>query len=499
MPDTQTMLKRTTEKQLRFRAQMAELLEEAYDADKSEQRDLTAEQSAKHVQICAGWRESLDEHAMFSERTETERIDAEKEDLVSAPGVAAKRAKANASVYNTLLQIGRGEYRGDAPSGGVPDQYEMPIPAISRGSDGKNHVHPFPAIFGGANKPADIEAAYRNYEIIRAGKTGQYDPATGKRLFEGDLTTDSLSTDGDAIPDIATDMYMYMITRNVLAQYMTIHQTPGINSLVVTQRRTVPNAAVYGDRSNSGQGQLNDIPILDPTYATTKLDSLAYAAIIQYAYVMTTVTTPWDFASTVAEDGGIALANGFGAHCATGDGGSTQAAGCQAFAAEEVTVGGNATFPYSYTGVASSTAFAGAATATFDIKQLFNWFGAMAIPYYNNPDKVIVSNLETWLSLLSVRDLDGFPVLLNSLGSEMPNSILGIPVVLDQNMPAVAMGEVPMIVGDLRGHAVHYAGGPRVDFSSEYGFGKDKLSYRFIQHADAANIDINSYRGYKFT
>ena len=488
MPDTQTMLKRTVAKQSQFRAQMADLLDEAYDPGKDEQGDLSAEQQVKHSRIVAGWKESLDEQAMFAGKAESERIDAEKEDLLSAPGFAARRAKANASTYKTLIDVGRGAYRGDAPAGGVPDQLELPVPAISRGTDGKNHVHPFPAVFGGDTAEADIEAAYRNYEIIRAGKVGRYDPATGRKV-EADLDTSNLGT--GAIPDIAVDMYMYMITRNVLAQYMTIHQTPGINSLVVTQRRTVPNATVYGDRSNSGQGVATDIPNLDPTYATTKLDSLAYAAIIQYAYVMTTVTTPWDFASTVAEDGGIALANGFGAHCATGDGGTTQARGCQHFAASSSA--------YYYNGVASTTAFAGAATATFDIKQLFNWFGSLAIPYYNNPNKVIACDLETWLSLLAVRDVDGFPILMNSLGSEMPSSILGIPVVLDQNMPAVAENVVPMVVGDLRGHAVHYAGGPRVDFSSEYGFGKDRLSYRFIQHADAEVIDINAYRGYRFT
>ena len=49
------------------------------------------------------------------------------------------------------------------------------------------------------------------------------------------------------------------------------------------------------------------------------------------------------------------------------------------------------------------------------------------------------------------------------------------------------------------GHILRFAGGARIEYSTEFGFENDTLAYRFIQHADAKQLDKDKFRGYKLT
>lgn len=71
-------------------------------------------------------------------------------------------------------------------------------------------------------------------------------------------------------------------------------------------------------------------------------------------------------------------------------------------------------------------------------------------------------NSATRAALMKVLDENGRPIFLESTREGEPDRILGRPVVIDDNMPDIAAGKVPIVFGDLRKYFLRIVQGVRI-------------------------------------
>ena len=503
MPNTGVAEKSLLDQRRSLRKQMRSMVEAKYAAAEMEAAadgsvlvpDFTAEETEQHTALVAAWDRVEDSLRMLDSDKERDRIGNEAADLVAGAGSAGEdRLRANVQAYENLIAVGRNQFSAErVPEKGHPGEWELPAPAILRGSDGKNRVHPFPAVFGREpGRPVDVEASFRNAEMIRAGRHGEFDPLTGRRLEAAPATDPIRQVDvPGSIPDLVVDLYRYMIDRNMLAQYCTIYQTPGLNDLPITRRTEVPKATIVGDNTNYGEN--TDIGDQQSVFSSFTLKAFKYAFISQYSYEAAMSVEPWSIAAQVVEDGGIGLANGFGEHVWAGTGGTAQPTG--------ILTAIKADSSQQVAGPAAATAFTGARNArTFTIDTFTNFLTNLNIEYFRSPNLRLIVGLAAWGNLLSVTDTNGQPIFNADMSvREMSLPKFGLMVELEPAAETVAAGNYPFVIADLSCHAVRYAGGVRIDFSTEYGWQKDLLSYKFVSYGDANQIDPNGSRGLLFS
>lgn len=82
-------------------------------------------------------------------------------------------------------------------------------------------------------------------------------------------------------------------------------------------------------------------------------------------------------------------------------------------------------------------------------------------------------NSATRAALMKVLDENGRPIFLESTREGEPDRILGRPVVIDDNMPNIAAGAVPIVFGNLKKYILRIVQGVRVRVYQEEKFYKD--------------------------
>ena len=206
---------------------------------------------------------TIKEHQQAKERKDLRQAD---EDLTAkAPNYRELQAKAEAEFYKNLVDVGRGKYEnpnpGDDVRGGAhPGALAVPQPLIARNPrTGKNEVYPVNAVFSTSDdkqREANIEASFRQMEMVQADRWGEFDPVTGQRRPDAPTSRqllqaqDSLGFDqGNTITNVdrvATTylnqggmLYQYEIQRNELVQYMDIKQLGAVNDFLIDRRTAI--------------------------------------------------------------------------------------------------------------------------------------------------------------------------------------------------------------------------------------------------------------------
>lgn len=82
-------------------------------------------------------------------------------------------------------------------------------------------------------------------------------------------------------------------------------------------------------------------------------------------------------------------------------------------------------------------------------------------------------NSATRAALMKVLDENGRPIFLESTREGEPDRILGRPVVIDDNMPDIAAGKVPIVFGDLRKYVLRIVQGVRIRVYQEEQYYRD--------------------------
>ena len=328
MAETAELIKGVEERRQRIREEIVALVESenerALKADDQSALTLAEPMSAealeKHANLCAAWERADKElEILEADSSHTAQARAKEELLAKAPNERERQARADLQAVKDLLAAGTGDYKAARiPVGGTDRTLELPQPLILRDiSTGKNVVHPVPAVFAEDNEGhLDEEASWRAAAIIAEDKRHQYELSTGNRRYEAitDIDSDTIGS----LPEISIDLYRYMIIRNMVAQYCTIHQTAGVNDLNIPRRTTVPKATIIGTRANYGQSQA--ISEQNSGYSYITLRALKYAFYTGASFEALRDLSPWSLAAQIVEDGGIGLANGMGEHVVDGTG-----------------------------------------------------------------------------------------------------------------------------------------------------------------------------------
>ena len=359
------------------------------------------------------------------------------------------------------------------------------MPLIARNPvTGRNEVHPFPAIFAGKgnDQDANLEAAFRNAEMIAADKVGRYDPVTGQRRgvvqADQDLADYTQLTQGGML-------HLYEIQMNELAMYMDVKQTPYINNYLVDRRTTVPNAGLVGEA-----GTIN---VSDSGFDTVTITPRKFGYQKRMSYESGMTQEPWSMANTLMMDGGIGLGNGIGALIVTGDG-TTGTGMAQQW--QGIDAWGNATAAARFTLPTAATFLPTTGTNNFGIDAMSRFCGSLPKEYFRKPNKKMVMRLSLWTRLQGAVDREMRKLFdsNSSLGDlQLPD--FNVSVVLDENVDAgTAQNDNAIYYGDLMSFCLVYFGSTRVDFSPYEAWNTDQLSWRFIAHRGFANIDPNGIR-----
>lgn len=263
---------------------------------------------------------------------------------------------------------------------------------------------------------------------------------------------------------VATNFYaqlqQHMIENSAIRQTnVTVLTTDGGQALQIPKTTTHPTAGIIAEAGSITES--------DPVFGQVTLDAYKYAFSLQVSSELEN-DTGIDLAAYLAERGGVALANGSGAHFITGTGSSQP----------------NGVVTASTLGVTGGAGVTGA----FTVDNLIDLYYSVIGPYRARG---------TWLmsdaSIKAARKLkdstSGEYLWNNSVLADEPSTLLGRPVVNDTNVADPALSAKSVVFGDLSKYFIRDVRGVRVERSVDFAFQNDLVTWRFILRTDGDLID----------
>ena len=400
------------------------------------------------------------------------------------------QVRRDALTHRNLMLAAKNRYAGEDNLKGFtehPGEVVLGQPLIARNPvTGYNEVLPIPFVAAEAGDDEDaylksLEASFRYGEIVRAGKEGDYDAKTGNRLsrLSQAAQLQAQADTGDInLTSVGGDLYAEMVRRDTFMSVCKIQQVPNLNQYKATGRTAIPTATAVAE-----DGAI--VSNLGDTWRNIDVDFKKYGIILQYTHETTQVESAWSMGQLLAMDAGTAVRNGFNQDLLTAAAGGNTLDGfiptIKANAAYRTDGGPNGDFP----GGITVTRMASISTS---------------IPkeYMTSPNKRLVMSLATWTGIMGRVDTDMRKLFRDSNMSvdDLQLAEYNVRVVLDDNLEAgSATGQIPMLFGDMQSFCVILAGGPRMDFSTEFGFANDRLALRVIQHVGSAIVDTKGFKG----
>ena len=263
---------------------------------------------------------------------------------------------------------------------------------------------------------------------------------------------------------VATNFYaqlqQHMIENSAIRQTnVTVLTTDGGQALQIPKTTTHPTAGIIAEAGSITES--------DPVFGQVTLDAYKYAFSLQVSSELEN-DTGVDLAAYLAERGGVALANGSGAHFITGTGSSQP----------------NGVVTASTLGVTGGAGVTGA----FTVDNLIDLYYSVIAPYRSRG---------TWLmadaAIKAARKLkdatSGEYLWNNSVLADEPSTLLGRPVVNDTNVADPALSAKSVVFGDMSKYFIRDVKGVRVERSVDFAFQNDLVTWRFILRTDGDLVD----------
>lgn len=209
----------------------------------------------------------------------------------------------------------------------------------------------------------------------------------------------------------------------------------------------------------------------EPTFSTMTLNAYKYAALIQVTSEMLTDTNIVGFEDFLASQAGEALANGSGAHFATGDGTSKP----------------NGIVTAATVGVTGATGNSGVPTADELIDLKYS-----VIERYRRNAEWQMSDV-TWSEVRKLKDSNN-NYLVGPIGVAGEMTLLGQTVVINPDIADAATSAKSVVYGDHSAYYIRDVGGIQVARSGDYAFNQDLVTYRFILRTDGDLIDSSAVK-----
>lgn len=230
----------------------------------------------------------------------------------------------------------------------------------------------------------------------------------------------------------------------------------------------IPKSTAFSSAAIVTEG--GTIASSDPTLGSVTLTGFKYAFLTQVSRELVEDTT-FDVVGFLAEQAGIAIGNGFGAHAITGTG-SGQPRGLTI----DTTLG-----------VTGGTGVAGAFTAD----NLIDLYHSVAEPYGRSASAAWLMRNATLGAVRKLKDSQGRYLFdINAPeGSGASGTLLGRPVYADPNVAAVALSAKSVVFGDLSKYWVRQVNGLRFERSDDFAFSTDLSTFRCLARLDGSLID----------
>ncbi len=337
------------------------------------------------------------------------------------------------------------------------------------------------ALFGGRERTGKQPGGDEKADELRAWARGEggraytvMPPATGK--ISGPINYRSLSKlSGGAGGDTVPTSFYNRLVEHLIENSGLLQAGCFVLNTASGEQIPVPKTTAHptGARMNEG----GTIPTSDPAFGTVELGAYKYGVKVQVTRELIT-DTGVDLEGYLARATGRALANAFGVDMATGTG-----AGQPRGILTDTTAGATGT-----TGV--SGGFGAQATAGQGGDYLIDLYHSVIAPYRASASCHWVMDDTTAAVVRKLKDSQGQYVWQPSLVAGDPDTILGKSVVIDTNIPNVALSAKSVLFGDFSTYFVRMAGGIRFERSDDFAFDQDLITYRALMRADAALVDL---------
>lgn len=266
-----------------------------------------------------------------------------------------------------------------------------------------------------------------------------------------------------------TTLYEHLVdTASVLQANPTVLNTEGGNTLDIP--KTTDHGAAAAATINTA------VPEDDPVFGKVTLAAFKYGQLI-------------DVPTELIEDSGVDiegyLARALGRNL-----------GLQLGSVFAVGAGTTEPFGAVTQSTLGVTAASGAAI-TFDT--MIDLFYSVSSPYRASQSCYWIMNDATAALIRKLRDNSGGAgtgqyLWQPSVIAGQPDMILGKPVAVDPNFPGAGAAAKRVVFGDYAAFYVRYAGGLRVERSTDAKFASDQVSFRGIVRADSALVDTSALK-----
>ena len=229
---------------------------------------------------------------------------------------------------------------------------------------------------------------------------------------------------------------------------------------------TVPVTTAISSATIEGEG--DPIAESEPTSSTVTLGAWKYAFLLQASSELLTDESV-GLQEYLARQGGVALGTALGADLIAGDDSSKP---------EGILEATNTT--------------TAAATGAITVDELIDLQHSITGPYRR--DAVFIANDSTVAALRKLKNTttDDYIWQPSTIVGQ-PDTILGKPILTDPAMEEFGASQRVVAFGDLsRAYMVRLAGGVRIEVSTDYAFGNDLVTWRFVLRADGGIVDQNA-------
>jgi HK97 family phage major capsid protein len=251
----------------------------------------------------------------------------------------------------------------------------------------------------------------------------------------------------------------------------------GPTVLNTTSGETIPVPKTTAHSSGALVAEAGTIATSDPAFGSVSLGAYKYGAKFQVSTELL-ADTGVDLEGYLSMQAGRALGNAFGVHALTGTG-SSQPRGILTDTVAGAT---------GATGI--SGGFGTQATAAQGADYLITLFYSVIAPYRMSASCKWMMADGTAATIRKLKDSQGQYVWQPAVIAGQPDTLLGKPVVIDPNVPAIALSAKSVIFGDFSQYFVRIAGGIRFERSDDFAFDTDLVTFRALMRADSAMVDL---------
>lgn len=275
-----------------------------------------------------------------------------------------------------------------------------------------------------------------------------------------DLVTGTPGAGGNVVPtSFYGQLHQHLIDTASLMANCTLLTTESGEDL------QVPKTTAHSTATLIAEG--GTITESDPAFGQVTLESFKYGIQIQVSRELVE-DSGVDLTGYLAEQCGRALGNAAGAHFVTGDGSGKP---------RGVITGATV-------GVTGALSVAGAFTAG----NLIDLRHSVIPPYRASKNCVWVMDDGTWGRVRKLKDADN-NYLVGPLAMDADPMLLGHRVVIDTNVPDVAVGAKSVVFGDLNAYYVRMVRGVRFERSDDFAFDRDLVTFRALLRIDGDLVD----------